>query len=455
MLRLFHHYYSGRKLAFFTAESAAIAVAGLLGAFAVASAFAPPESRVELPLVWPALLLVSFALVCSFQFALYILDLYDLRVAVEDRRVGTRMLKAAGVAAVTLGGLSALLPVSLPTGAVLGGAAGAVAGTLLVRAGIRALIGAPSRVLIVGKGHRGRQVADAIQEESENAFLVIELVEPPHDGALEREPLDTAARRVRADYVVMALDEPRGARWVEPLLNCRISGMRVYDGAGFMERVLRRMPISQLRASELAFADELTVSSTRRFLKRVFDLAVSLVLVALASPLMALVALAIKLDSRGPVFYGQERVGLGGKEYKLWKFRSMRTDAEKNGAVWAKTNDDRVTRVGKFIRKTRMDEIPQVINVLAGDMSFVGPRPERKVFTDQLKEQLPFYGLREAVKPGITGWAQIRYPYGASVEDARNKLEFDLYYVKNGSLFLDLAIIFHTVRHVLLGRGAR
>ncbi|MDQ3265223.1 MAG: sugar transferase, partial [Myxococcota bacterium] len=329
------------------------------------------------------------------------------------------------------------------------------AGTLLVRAGLRALIGAPSRVMIVGAGPKGRQVANAILEESENAFVVSELVEPPREATPDREPLDVAARRLRADYVVMALDEPRGARWVEPLLKCRISGMRVYDGAGFMERVLRRIPISQLRASELAFADELSVSAVRRFFKRVFDLAVSSVLVALASPLMALVAVAIKLDNKGPIFYGQERVGLDGKEYKLWKFRSMRTDAEKNGAVWAKTNDDRVTRVGKFIRKTRIDEIPQVINVLAGDMSFVGPRPERKVFTDQLKQQIPFYGLREAVKPGITGWAQIRYPYGASVEDARNKLEFDLYYVKNGSLFLDLAIIFHTVRHVLLGRGAR
>jgi exopolysaccharide biosynthesis polyprenyl glycosylphosphotransferase len=165
--------------------------------------------------------------------------------------------------------------------------------------------------------------------------------------------------------------------------------------------------------------------------------------------------LAVALDSRGPVFYRQERVGRGGRVFGLWKFRSMRVDAEANGAVWAKQNDDRVTRVGRFIRKTRMDELPQLINVLQGDMSFVGPRPERPVFVTQLKEQIPFYGLREAVKPGITGWAQIRYPYGASVEDARNKLELDLYYIKNGSLFLDLAILFHTVRHVLMGRGAR
>jgi exopolysaccharide biosynthesis polyprenyl glycosylphosphotransferase len=247
----------------------------------------------------------------------------------------------------------------------------------------------------------------------------------------------------------------RGANWVDGLLRCRLMGRRVYDAGGFCERVLRRIPVQFLRASDFAFADELTMSPLRRAFKRGFDVFVASLLLALAAPFLVLVALAIKLDSRGPVFYRQERVGVDGKSYWLWKFRSMRTDAEKNGAVWARANDDRVTRVGKFIRKTRVDEIPQVFNVLVGDMSFVGPRPERPVFVEQLKQQIPFYGLREAVKPGITGWAQICYSYGASVEDARNKLEFDLYYVKNGSLFLDIGIIFHTVRHVLLGRGAR
>ncbi len=178
-------------------------------------------------------------------------------------------------------------------------------------------------------------------------------------------------------------------------------------------------------------------------------------LLVLSAPLMLVLVVLIRLDSRGPAFYRQDRVGQNGKEYALWKFRSMRIDAEKNGAVWASANDDRATRVGRFIRKTRMDEIPQVFNVLRGDMSFVGPRPERQVFIDIISKDVPYYSLREGVKPGITGWAQIRYPYGASVEDGRNKLEFDLYYVKNGTLFLDLAIIFHTVRHVLLGRGAR
>ena len=189
--------------------------------------------------------------------------------------------------------------------------------------------------------------------------------------------------------------------------------------------------------------------------KRVFDFLVAGALLLLATPLMAVLVVLIRLDSKGPAFYRQDRVGRNGREYAIWKFRSMRVDAEKNGAVWARTNDERVTRVGRFIRKTRMDEIPQVLNVLRGDMSFVGPRPERQKFIDLISRDVPYYALREGVKPGITGWAQIRYPYGASVEDGRNKLEYDLYYVKNGTLFLDLAIIFHTVRHVLLGRGAR
>jgi lipopolysaccharide/colanic/teichoic acid biosynthesis glycosyltransferase len=170
---------------------------------------------------------------------------------------------------------------------------------------------------------------------------------------------------------------------------------------------------------------------------------------------MVLVAVAIKLDSPGPVFYRQERIGKGGKPYWLWKFRSMARNAEANGAMWARENDGRATRVGRFLRKARIDEVPQAFNVLLGQMSVVGPRPERPIFVAELKNQIPFYELRELAPPGITGWAQIRYSYGASVEDARNKLEFDLYYLRNGSLFLDLMIIFHTFRHVLLGRGAR
>lgn len=456
MLRLFHHYFSGRKLAFFMVEALAITGAGLSGAVLMAWLIAPPADRGALPSGLPGLTVIGVGMAVIFQFAMYLMDLYDLRIASEDRGRGQRWLRAVGAAlvAVGLGLLVTRLPV--PAGAVLGGALGALAGALVARAALGLVVGGPAGVLVVGRGARARLLETAIAEEGEGAFQVLAMLEPPAEGGTSPdEPIDEAAMRLGTEYVVMALDEPRGTRWVEALLRCRIAGKRVYDAAGFSERVLRRLPVAHLRTASLAFADELRLTPVRRASKRVFDLAMATLLLAAAAPWMVLIAIAIKLDSRGPVFYRQERVGAGGRPYRLWKFRSMRPDAERGGAVWASANDDRVTRVGRFIRKTRMDEIPQVLNVLLGEMSFVGPRPERPVFVEQLERQLPFYRLREVVKPGITGWAQIRYPYGASVEDARNKLEYDLYYVKNGSLFLDLAIIFHTVRHVLLGRGAR
>ncbi|QDE68307.1 MULTISPECIES: polyisoprenyl-phosphate hexose-1-phosphate transferase ExoE [Myxococcus] len=455
MLRVFHHYFSAKKLTFFLAESSAIALACVMGAAACAALFAPDGTHTPLSQLWPTLLWLGAAFVITFQFTLYLLDLYDLRVAAEDRVRGYRFLKAAGVTAMVAGGVMLVtplvVPMQLPPGTLLGGAMGALAGTLMVRVSIRALVGAPHSVLLVGEGPKARAVASAIDAGGEGTYRIVGLTDPRTSG----EALEQTAARLNAAFVVQAADDMRGANWVDGLLRCRLQGRRVYEATGFCERVLRRIPVQFLRASDFAFADELTVSPLRRTLKRGFDIAVASLLLMLSAPFLLLVVVAIKLDSKGPIFYRQERTGLFGSTYHLWKFRSMRTDAEKHGAVWAKANDDRVTRVGRFIRRTRIDEIPQVFNILTGDMSFVGPRPERPVFVEQLKQQIPFYGLREAVKPGLTGWAQIRYPYGASVEDARNKLEFDLYYVKNGSLFLDVGIIFHTVRHVLLGRGAR
>lgn len=458
MLRVFHHWFSGRKLWFFFAETSAIAFACCIGAFVAAQALAPSGAKILFESGWVALLLLTLAAVASFQFALYLLDLYNLRTAGEDRTRGMRLMKAAGAAALLLGALSVVGRIGmpqLPPGAAIGAAIGAVFGILVIRTAMNRLVGAPARVAIVGDGARARMLSKALQEDGEDSFHVVGHLPPSRFNA-DPKSLVEAAQAMKAEYVVTAVDDQRGSGVRgEALLECRLAGMNVYDATGFMERVLRRMPVHAMRASDLAFSDELHVSKTRVAAKRVFDIAVSLALLFFAWPVMLIISAVIKLDSKGPVFYRQERVGLGGKGFGLWKFRSMRTDAEKNGAVWAKQNDDRVTRVGKFIRKTRIDEIPQIFNVLAGHMSFVGPRPERPVFVEELKKQIPFYGLRDAVKPGLTGWAQIRYPYGASVEDAKNKLEFDLYYIKNGSLFLDFACIFHTVRHVLVGRGAR
>ena len=279
----------------------------------------------------------------------------------------------------------------------------------------------------------------------------------PHAATLvvPASSLRDAVQRLRADTLVIASDEQRSRLPVEELIRLRLEGVTVLPAHRFAERVLRRVPLSLLRPSDLAFGHGLT-SPLGLAIKRVFDLVMSAALLAVASPVLAFLAVLIKLESKGPVFYSQERVGRGGKPYRIHKLRSMREDAETgSGPVWATQKDPRVTRIGAVLRKTRLDEIPQVFAVFRGDMSFVGPRPERPFFVEQLRRQIPFYGLREAVKPGITGWAQIRYPYGATVEDSKNKLEFDLYYVEHQSLFLDLAICFHTAKIVLFGRGAR
>ena len=276
-----------------------------------------------------------------------------------------------------------------------------------------------------------------------------------HGLAVSARTLSEAVRELHVDTVVIASDERRARLPVDELIRLRLSGITVLPAQRFAERVLRRIPLSLVRPSDLAIGEGLT-SPVRSAMKRIFDLTMSGLLLLCASPVLLLLAILIKIDSKGPVFYWQERVGRGGEPYRVHKLRTMKKDAEKlSGPVWAQQKDPRITRLGNFLRKTRLDEIPQVFAVFRGDMSFVGPRPERPFFVQQLKTQIPFFGLREAVKPGITGWAQIRYPYGATVEDSKNKLEYDLYYVQHQSLFLDLAICFHTIKTVLFGKGAR
>jgi len=237
-----------------------------------------------------------------------------------------------------------------------------------------------------------------------------------------------------------------------------MKGVRVIEESAYLERQLGKIRLDSLQPSTVVFADGFTQAVIKSTGKRLFDILVSLLLLILASPIMLAVAVAIAIESRGrgPVFYSQERVGLGARAFRVHKFRSMCVDAERDGvAQWAKKNDDRVTTVGRLIRSTRIDELPQLFNVLKGDMSFVGPRPERPQFVKELAEQIPYFDLRHHVKPGMTGWAQVCYPYGASIEDAREKLQYDLYYLKNYSLFLDTMIIFQTLQVVLWGKGSR
>jgi sugar transferase (PEP-CTERM system associated) len=332
----------------------------------------------------------------------------------------------------------------------------------------RSAVGA-RRVLIVGTGADALSVATDLAADSSARHLLVGFYSTSADASaasLAAIPvpifpmhmsIEEVVRKHRVDEVIVAVREQRGGGVpMDQLLACRIRGIPVLDLAGFFERAKGEVPTDSLKASWLVYGHGFVQDGVRTAVKRAFDIVMSSLLLLLASPIMLLTAIAIKLDSRGPLIYRQERVGLGGRPFMCLKFRSMRVDAEKDGvARWATKNDSRVTRVGAFIRKCRIDELPQLISVLRGEMSLVGPRPERPSFVQQLQAEIPFYDIRHSVKPGVTGWAQVRYSYGASVEDARRKHQFDLYYVKNHSLFLDLLVLVETVSVVLFREGAQ
>jgi sugar transferase (PEP-CTERM system associated) len=322
------------------------------------------------------------------------------------------------------------------------------------------------RVLIIGTGDEAAGVERALAtlgypSMSIVGFYPVGQGKEPHSVPADRVlpntlPLSEVVTGLGVREVIVAVREQRGGVLpMRELIECRVSGVPITDLAGMYERVRGEVPIESLKASWLIYGQGFAQGGLRTFVKRTFDLLASAALLVPTLPLMLVTALAVRLESPGPVIYRQERVGRGGRPFTCLKFRSMRADAEADGkARWAGANDDRVTRIGRFIRKTRIDELPQLVNVLRGEMSFVGPRPERPNFVAELKKTIPYYDLRHSVKPGITGWAQVRYSYGASVEDARKKLQFDLYYVKNHSLFLDLLILVETVRVVLFREGA-
>ncbi|MEO8753240.1 MAG: TIGR03013 family XrtA/PEP-CTERM system glycosyltransferase [Casimicrobiaceae bacterium] len=324
----------------------------------------------------------------------------------------------------------------------------------------------PHRVLVLGTGPEARVVEASLTSADQPGmqligFYALEKVEEnvvSQARVIARSgPLDETVRALGVNEIIVAVRQQRGGVLpLRALLECRLAGVRITDLPRFFERVHGQIPIDSLKASWLIYGNGFRQNWWRGVVKRAFDVVTALGLLAAALPIMLVTALLIALESGMPIIYRQERVGLRGKTFGVLKFRSMRQDAEKDGkAEWATLGDTRVTRVGRFIRRTRIDELPQLINVLRGEMSFVGPRPERPVFVTMLTEKIPFYAVRLSVKPGITGWAQVRYSYGADVEQSMKKLEYDLYYVKNHTLLLDIRILLETVRVVLFGHGAR
>ena len=315
------------------------------------------------------------------------------------------------------------------------------------------------RVYVLGHGQRARTVVETLRTRRDAGM---EVVGWENDREADEKPdrFAVALRALRAptpqiDRVIVAMEDRRGLMPIRELLELRLSGVVIENSNLVMERLLGRLPLDGLNPSALIFTDGFKIRASQQILRRLVSVSVAFIALLICLPFIPFIVLAVRLSSPGPIIFSQKRVGLQGQLFNVFKFRTMRQDAEANGAVWAARNDPRVTPLGGFMRKTRLDEIPQLWNVLRGDMGFVGPRPERPEFVQWLTKEIPFYDLRHMIRPGITGWAQVRYQYGASLEETKRKLEYDLYYLKHLSLGLDLLILFETIKTIILRRGAQ
>ena len=462
MLRVFSHYVSARLVLLVVVEAVVLMLSVRLG-----FAFSRSEAAGTLGGADAAALPATFAfgmLIVINSMGLYQLDLYK-----DEWAIGKRL-----AAAVLLGlGLAGLIVYVVPTpylgpeGLAIAMVA-ALVGTALVRVGFHKLdrLGAfKPRVLVLGTGSRVMKLAEVAQR-NHNHMMVGYVPFPPssqHYVPLPRilpippgESLLSLVEKYGINEIVLAVRDRRGGGFpVQELLECRLKGIRVTELSTFFEREYQQVFLESLNASWIVLGDGFRQGLFRTTVKRCFDLVASAVLLVIALPVMLAAAICIFLESGLPVVYRQERVGKDGRIFTIYKLRSMRNSAENDGPRWAAAGDDRTTRVGRIIRKLRIDELPQIINVFKGEMSFVGPRPERPFFVEKLQKQIPYYSLRHSVKPGITGWAQVRYQYGASVDDAVEKLQYELYYVKNHTLFLDLMILIATVEVVLWNKGVR
>ena len=461
MVRLFKHYVPHAVLLLGLVDCALLFLASILAWTLRASqvGMEPGALSDRLPS------LVGFTVVVLT--AMIAVGVYGSEALRSLRFAGARLLVAVSLAIIALAFLDFLLPGSTFWRSTLFYAMGLSIALLMAnRIVVGGILGASAfrrRVLVLGAGPRAARLMQ-LGARPESGFAMVGYVDmnegqPLVERAIQRAAIEDLSRFVAdlgASEVVLALEERRNALPLKDLLRIKTAGVHVNDFSSFMERETGRVDLDTLNPSWLIFSDGFSSGrALSSVAKRLFDIAASGLLLMLTFPLIALFALLVKLDSRGPAFFRQQRIGLYGQPFTLLKLRSMRTDAEAGGARWASKDDPRITRLGKFIRKVRIDELPQVWTVLRGQMSFVGPRPEVPQFVDDLEDKLPFYAERHMVKPGITGWAQINYPYGASIEDSRRKLEYDLYYAKNYTPFLDLLILLQTLRVVLWPEGAR
>ncbi|WP_169747480.1 TIGR03013 family XrtA/PEP-CTERM system glycosyltransferase [Belnapia moabensis] len=446
----------------------------------LAGALAWPTAATVLAGAWPGALLNQAVLLllppAAWILLLFALGLYRREALGNTRKALERATLAAGASALVVSAVATILSASvalpIPTSALFAGTTicFALCGVVsrLALLGLRWQGMLHRRIVIVGSGRRAWDLAWLLRREGRSLHYEIVFVHDPAYGELDPRLVSGEAGQVvagtgdilgivvgfGADQVVVAPDERRGLD-MRALLSCKTAGFPVMEYLQLIEDEIGRVDIKRIELGWLLYSKGFNLGLLDRALKRALDIAVSAAVLLATGPFLLLAIVAVKIDDPGPAFYSQARVTRGGRVFRIVKLRTMRVDAERAGAVWAAERDPRITRIGRFLRRTRLDELPQLINVLRGDMSFVGPRPERPEFTNELAAKLPLYDERHLVKAGLTGWAQVNYPYGASLDDARSKLSYDLYYVKNFSVLFDLMIVLQTLRVVLWPGGVR
>jgi sugar transferase (PEP-CTERM system associated) len=417
----------------------------------------------------------GFFIVLVCQACLYYNELYDFKIITNFKELNIRLLQAIGVASIIIGVFYFFLPA-----VIIGRAVSLVSIVFIIISVISwrffynlvldqgwmnqkiMILGSSTLVNhineeIINNQDCGYDVELIIPESEEGSGLDFRnyMADYGKDGIEGYASIPDTAKKHNIRKIVVGFKEKRGALPIRQLLDCRMSGIEVIDINSFYEMLMGKFNVTQINPAWLIFSVGFNKSLTLRFFKRCADLALSIIMLIVFFPLMVVISLLIKMDSKGPAIFSQERVGYKKNKYFLYKFRSMVLNAEENGPVWAQADDKRVTNLGRWIRKYRIDELPQLFNILKGEMSFIGPRPEREFFVEELESTVPYYGNRFYVKPGLTGWAQVNYPYGATIEDALEKLNYELFYIKNMSMLLDITILIRTVKTVLFGQGAR
>ncbi len=458
MVRLFNVYYPVRTLVLVGGEVVIVCASFLLAALVQLG----PDSYLVLNYengYYKILTVTALALLC-----LYYSDMYDLERLRSQGEVYFRLLVVLGTLSLLLAAISYLFPrFMLANGVFLKGLIILTVGLLGWRAMYAWLIRQPylrERVYVLGIGERATRLVEALRERKDLGMDVVGWAGAIANGSLTRETLGSILLSLKSreavDRVIVALSDRRGMMPVVELLQLRLSNIKVEEATSLLEQISGKIEVDELHPSWLIFSAGFRLNPAFLLVRRFLSTVVSLVCLVLVLPLIPLIVLAIKLTSPGPVLYRQKRVGRNGVVFNCYKFRTMRAGAEADtGPTWASDEDPRITPLGRFLRRSRLDEIPQLWNVLHGDMGFVGPRPERPEFVERLSREIPYYHLRHTVRPGITGWAQVSYRYGNSVEDAKEKLRYDLFYIKHLSVGLDLVILFQTIKIILFGRGAR